>query len=83
MGLFNFLKAKKIIKNWSENSIVIFSEGNVYNTTNKPVIDELIKDIDVLYITIDKDELTKRIDEVLEHIKNSIDKIANDEAEKC
>ena len=43
MSLFNFFKAKKIIKNWSEKSIVIFSEGNIYNTTNKPVIDELIK----------------------------------------
>ncbi len=56
MSLFNFFKAKKIIKSWSEKSVVIFSEGNVYNTTNKPVIDELIKDIDVLYITIDKDD---------------------------
>lgn len=56
MSLFNFFKAKKNIKSWSEKSIVIFSEGNVYNTTNKPVIDELIKDIDVLYITIDKDD---------------------------
>lgn len=56
MGLLNFIKAKKNIKSWSENSIVIFSEGNVYNTTNKPVIDELIKEIDVLYITIDKDD---------------------------
>jgi len=42
MGLLNFIKAKKNIKSWSENSIVIFSEGNIYNTTNKPVIDELI-----------------------------------------
>lgn len=57
MGLFNFFKAKKVIKNWSEKSIVIFSEGNVYNTTNKPVIDEIIKEIDVLYITIDKDDM--------------------------
>lgn len=56
MGLLNFIKAKKNIKSWSENSIVIFSEGNIYNTTNKPVIDELIKVIDVLYITIDKDD---------------------------
>lgn len=34
-------------------------------------------------VNIDKDELTKRIDDVLEHIKKSIDKIVNDEAEKC
>ena len=56
MGLLNFIKAKKVIKNWSEKSIVIFSEGKIYYTTNKPVIDELIKDIDVLYITIEKDD---------------------------
>lgn len=56
MGLLNFIKAKKVIKNWSEKSIVIFSEGKIYYTTNKPVIDELIKEIDVLYITIDKDD---------------------------
>lgn len=56
MGFLNFVKARKIIKSWSEKSIVIFSEGNIYNTTNKPVIDELIKEIDVLYITIDKDD---------------------------
>lgn len=56
MSLLNFFKAKKVIKSWSEKSIVIFSEGNVYNTTNKPVIDELVKEIAVLYITIDKDD---------------------------
>ena len=56
MGLLNFIKAKKVIKNWSEKSIVIFSEGKIYYTTNKPVIDELIKEIDVLYITIEKDD---------------------------
>lgn len=56
MGLLNFLKAKKVIKSWSEKSIVIFSEGNIYHTTNKPVIDELIKEIDVLYITIEKND---------------------------
>ena len=57
MGFFNFFKAKKVIKNLSEKCIVIFSEGNVYNTTNKPVIDELLKEIDVLYISIDKDDV--------------------------
>lgn len=56
MSLLNFFKAKKVIKNWSEKSVVIFSEGKIYYTTNKPVIDELIKEIDVLYITIDKDD---------------------------
>ncbi len=56
VSLLNFFKAKKVIKSWSEKSIVIFSEGNVYNTTNKPVIDELVKEIAVLYITIDKDD---------------------------
>lgn len=56
MSLLNFIKAKKVIKNWSDKSIVIFSEGNIYNTTNQPVINELIKEIEVLYITIDKED---------------------------
>lgn len=56
MGLFNFLKANKYIKQYSLNSIIIFSEGNIYNTTNQTVINELIKEIDVLYITIDKED---------------------------
>lgn len=57
MGFLNRIKANKVIKNWSEKSIVIFSEGNIYNTTNKPVIDELIKEIDILYVTIDKEDV--------------------------
>lgn len=56
MSLLNFFKAKKVIKSWSEKSVVIFSEGKIYYTTNKPVIDELIKEIDVLYITIEEND---------------------------
>lgn len=56
MGLINFIRSNKYIKKYNTNSIIIFSEGNIYYTTNKPIIDELIKKIDVLYITIDKDD---------------------------
>lgn len=56
MSFFNRIKANKVIKAYAEKSITIFSEGNIYYTTNKPIIDELIKSVDVLYITIDKDD---------------------------
>lgn len=56
MGLFTILNAKKTIKKYSSNSIVIFSEGDIYYTTNKPIIDELINMVNVLYITIDKND---------------------------
>lgn len=56
MSFFNRIKANKVIKAYAEKSIIIFSEGNIYYTTNKPIIDELIKSVDVLYITIDKDD---------------------------
>ncbi len=56
MGLFNFIKAKKIIKQYAGNSIIMFSEGKIYYTTNKPVIDEIIKEKHILYITIDEND---------------------------
>ena len=56
MGLFTILNTKKTIKKYSSNSIVIFSEDDIYYTTNKPIIDELINMVNVLYITIDKND---------------------------
>lgn len=56
MGLINYIKTGRYIKQYAEKSVVIFSEGRIYYTTNKPVIDELIKEIDVLYITIEEND---------------------------
>ncbi len=56
MGLFNFIKSKKYINKYCQESIIIFSEGTIYHTTNKPVIDEIIKEKHVLYITIDNND---------------------------
>mgnify|MGYP003374314895 FL=1 len=53
---FNFIKAIKFINKYNKNSIILLSEGNTYYTTNKPIIDELIKEIDVLYITFEKND---------------------------
>lgn len=52
----NFIKAIKFINKYNKNSIILLSEGNTYYTTNKPIIDELIKEIDVLYITFEKND---------------------------
>lgn len=56
MSITNFFKTKKHIQKYLQNSIIMFSEGNIYYTTNQPIINELIKEVDVLYITIDKDD---------------------------
>ena len=53
---FNFIKTIKFINKYNKNSIILLSEGNTYYTTNKPIIDELIKEIDVLYITFEKND---------------------------
>lgn len=56
MGLINYIKLKRFISKYAGKSIFIFSEGNLYKTTHKPLIDELIKEIDVLYITIEEND---------------------------
>ena len=56
MNVLKLYKTKKYINKYAEKSVIFFSEGNLYYTTNFPVIEELIKKIDVLYITIDKND---------------------------
>lgn len=56
MSIIQLYKARQFINKYAEKSIIFFSEGNIYYTTNFPVIEELNKKIDVLYITIDKND---------------------------
>lgn len=56
MSFVNYIKSKRYISKYAAQSIIVFSEGTIYYTTNKPIIDELIKEVDVLYITIEKND---------------------------
>ncbi|WP_300365015.1 hypothetical protein [Brachyspira sp.] len=68
MGIINYIKAIKTI-NKIEYDIIIFSEGSMYNNTNEPLVNELIKYCKILYISIDKsDKLFKIKDENFNYI---------------
>ncbi len=63
MLIHKFIKLKKnynTIIEKNPNVIVMFSEGNTYKNTNYPVLDKLAKQVEVVYLTLDKnDELLK------------------------